>query len=46
MFDTYDFNKGESKLIQAGREAMKRNAIKPRFIIWNMLIPKTDFDKI
>lgn len=46
MTDTYDFNKGESKLIEAGREAMKRGALEPRFLIWDILIPKADLDKI
>lgn len=46
LFDTYDFNAGENKLVQAGRKAMKRGALKPRFLIWDILIKKTDFDKI
>ncbi len=46
MTDTYDFNKGESKLIEAGREAMKRGALEPRFLIWDILIEKDDFSKI
>lgn len=46
MFDIYDFNKGESKLIEAGREAMKRGALEPRFLIWDILIEKDDFDRI
>ena len=40
------FNAGENKLVQAGRKAMKRGALKPRFLIWDILIKKTDFDKI
>ncbi len=46
MFDTYDFNKKESKLIEAGRDAMKRGALAPRFLTWDILIPKADLDKI
>ena len=39
-------NAGENKLVQAGRKAMKRGALKPRFLIWDILIPKADLDKI
>ena len=46
MFDIYDFNKGESKLIDAGRKAMERGGLEPRFLIWDILIPKADLDKI
>ena len=46
MFDIYDFNKGESKLVDAGRKAMERGGLEPRFLIWDILIVKTNFSKI
>lgn len=46
LADTYDFNGGESKLIEAAKKAMQRGELNGKFIIWDILIEKNDFDKI
>ena len=47
IFDTYDFNK-EAKdfLNKAGREEMLKGNLKPFFTIHDILIPKSELDKI
>jgi len=40
MYDTYDFNKNENVLIQAGREEMRKGHLKPYFTICDIIVPK------
>ena len=47
MADTNDYNLNEDlELIKAGAEAMQKGELEPRYIIWDILIEKNDFDKI
>lgn len=47
MADTNDYNLDEDiELIKAGAEAMQKGELEPKYIIWDILIEKDDFDKI
>ena len=46
IYDTYDFNKGENALIQAGREEMLKGNLKPFFTINDIMIPKDKINEI
>ncbi len=46
IYDTYDFNKGENALIQAGREEMFKGNLKPFFTINDIMIPKDKINEI
>ena len=47
MADTNDYNLDENiEFIKAGAEAMQKGELEARYIIWNILIEKDDFDKI
>ena len=46
IYDTYDFNKGENALIQAGREEMFKGNLKQFFTINDIMIPKQKVDEI
>ncbi len=42
MFDTYDFNKGENILVEAGRVKMLEKELKPFFTIHDIIIKKEE----
>lgn len=47
MTDTNDYNLDEDiELIKAGADAMQKGELEPKYIIWDILIEKDDFDRI
>ena len=46
MFDTYDFNKGENAIVEAGRRQMLKENLKGYFTIHDIIITKDELDKI
>ncbi len=46
MFDTYDFNKGENAIVEAGRRQMLKGNLKGYFTIHDIIITKDELDKI
>lgn len=46
MFDTYDFNKGENALIEAGRRLMMNKELKGFFTIHEVIIPREEVNEI
>ena len=47
MSDTNDYNINEDlEIIKAGRDAMLKDELKPKYVIWEILIKKDEFDKI
>lgn len=45
MFDTYDFNKGGSPMVEAGRRLMQNGELKGFFTIHDIIIKKEDLPK-
>ena len=47
MTDTNDYNLDEDiELIKAGADAMQKGELEPKYIIWDILIKKSEFDRI
>ena len=46
MFDTYDFNKGERPLVEAGRRQMLEGKLKGFFSLHEIIVEKNEIDKI